>query len=335
MARVAPRPTRKKTSEKATVDSEMVTSPTRKPKKAARSDDSRSADSTPQRGQHQHARRDDQGQPQEARDQHRDLLQRALAQADARLQHQGEAAFAGEKLVHRLVDEDQRQHQQRGDHRDPDDLVDQECGEDDVADEGGGDDDGHGEPAEHAQRAADGRLGGHVGAERFLGAIVRVLDAPQRIGQQQGQQQGEHPLDGDAHLQGGADRLQGRLRHLAGDEDGRAGEDQPVQALGRRVRHVDSGARMPGPAPGWHRRASAAKATKTSPASSVLTIGSMRSGSRLAPPMPARIRNPAATAGSVLASVRPVATSARRKRVGSAIVDSRASKRGARRARTP
>ena len=124
--RVTVKPSPKIKPAMAMAESETVTSPTLKPKKAARSEERRSADSIPQGASASIAGDEDQEDAGDAGGEHADLRQRAPAQAGVGLERCGDPGLPPQGAADELVDEHDGEQQQGQEDADPDQLIDQE-----------------------------------------------------------------------------------------------------------------------------------------------------------------------------------------------------------------
>ncbi len=184
--RVTVKPSPKIRAAMAMAESEIVTSPTLKPKKAARSEDKRSADSMPQGASASIAGDQDQQDARDAGGEHADLRQRAPAQAGVGLQRRRNPGLLAQGPADELVDEHDGEQQQRQQDADPDELIDQERREGDVADEHAARSPRRRRSSRRSGAARPGlSFGRDVGAETRSSSLGRGGEAAQQLGERE------------------------------------------------------------------------------------------------------------------------------------------------------
>jgi hypothetical protein len=162
------------------------------------------------------------------------------ADAEAGLQRQGEPALAGHRMRNALVDELVGQHETAGDDADPDHLLGQEGGEDDIAAQHRQRQDEADEPADEADRTQARALDRDIGAE--AGLLLDLLIVPQPVephDQRQRENDDEDAAQDDRDRKAGGDRRQPGLEHLADREHQRQRGAQPDHGRSGRIHHAD------------------------------------------------------------------------------------------------
>ncbi len=158
------------------------------------------------------------------RRQHRDLVERPLAQAGIGLERRGETAPVRQRLAEEGLDALHQQVEQHEHAGRPDHLVDDEGRERHVAAKRREADHRHRDPAEQPRGSADagGRLGRHIGTEAGLFLVLGVREPVQADGEDERGRQGADAPCRDGDRQGcrdtGVQRLDGLHHHRDGGD---------------------------------------------------------------------------------------------------------------------
>ena len=200
----------------------MVTSPTRKPKNAARRLEVRSPDSMPHGASASISARMTNTTRASARPEDAELLERASAQPEIVLQRDRHAAMLRERASEKLVRERDPEPQDHRERRDPRDLVHEERRERDVPRDQRHPEHRHQGPSRgYAAVLPASGLRRDVGAEALLVRIVgRGGEAAEQFRQHEGREQRHHGPHRDADRKPGRDGLSDGIEHPPDHHDG-------------------------------------------------------------------------------------------------------------------
>ena len=161
------------------------------------------------------------------------------ARAEARDERAPEPRRGLERLLDRFGQQRRENEQSRGDAGDPDELIDQERGEGDVAEERSAGDGDDRRPRREARDASPARRRRDARTEAFLFVVFVFAQPEDRGGDDDGEYERAEPLHGRGEGERRADDLVERIGRLADRDDHGDRDGEPRQPLGGVIRHGD------------------------------------------------------------------------------------------------